>query len=80
MSEFRPIFNTFFEYSIDDDVTDFFFKSVWNNYQYNRRRKKGETYITINNPINHRSELEKKRLAKLYADAEDVEFVEIEIK
>lgn len=76
MSAFRPIFNTIFQYSVDDDFLKLFFKSVWNNYQFNQKREKGEPYIT-GNPINRRSELGKKRLAKLYADAEDIEFVEL---
>lgn len=76
MSAFRPIFKTIFQYSVDDDALDLFFKSVWNNYQFSQKREKGVTYIT-GNPINRRSELGKKRLAKLYADAEDVEFVEL---
>lgn len=76
MFEFRPIFNTIFQYSIDDDALDLFFKSAWNNYQYNQKKEKGEPYIT-GNPINHRSELGKKRLAKLNADAVDIEFVEL---
>lgn len=76
MSTFRPIFNDIFQYSIDDDATDLFFKSVWNNYQYNEKRKRGETYIT-GNPINRRSELGKKRLAELRTYAVDVEFVEL---
>lgn len=76
MSAFRPIFDTIFQYSIDDDALKLFFKSAWNNYQYNQKREKGEPYIT-GNPINLRSELVRKRLDKLYADAEDVEFVEL---
>lgn len=74
MSAFRPIFNTVFQYSIDDDALDLFFKSVWNNYQRNQKREQGEPYIT-GKPINSRSELGKKRFAKLCADAVDVEFV-----
>lgn len=74
MSAFRPIFNTVFQYSIDDDALDLFFKSVWNSYQRNQKREQGENYIT-GEPINSRSELGKKRFAKLYADAVDVEFV-----
>lgn len=76
MSAFRPIFDTIFQYSDDDDALDLFFKSAWNNHYYNQKRKKGETYIT-GNPTNNRSILGKKRLAELYADAEDVEFVEL---
>lgn len=76
MSAFRPIFNTFFQYSVDDDALSLFFKSALNKYQYNQKREKGEPYIT-GNPINCRSEIGKKRLAKLYADAVDVEFVEL---
>lgn len=75
MSAFRPIFNTF-QYSIDDDALDLFFKFAWNNYQHNQKREHGESYIT-GKPMNRRSELGKKRLAELYADAVDVEFVEL---
>ena len=75
MSAFRPIFDTIFQYSIDDDALDLFFKSVWNNYRHNEKRKQGESYIT-GKPMNRRSELGKKRLVKLYTDAVDVEFVE----
>ena len=74
MSAFRPIFNTIFQYSIDDDALGLFFKSAWNKYQYNQKREQGEPYIT-GKPINRRSELGKKRFAKLYVDIEDVEFV-----
>jgi len=74
MSAFRPIFNTVFQYSIDDDALDLFFKSAWNNYQRNQKREQGEPYIT-GKPINRRSELGKKRFVKLCADAVDVEFV-----
>lgn len=76
MSAFRPIFNTIFQYSIDDDALELFFKSAWNNYQHNQKREQGESYITVK-PINSRSELGKKRFAELYADAEDIEFVEL---
>ena len=76
MSAFRPIFKTIFQLEDDDDALALFYKSVWNNYQFNQKREKGETYIT-GNPINRRSELGKKRLAELYADAVDVEFVEL---
>jgi len=76
MSSFIPIFNTIFQYSVDDDALDLFFKSAWNDYQNNQKRECGEPYIT-GNPMNRRSELGKKRLAKLYADAVDVEFVEL---
>ena len=76
MSAFRPIFKTIFQYSVDDDALDLFFKSVWNNYQFSQKRERCDVYIT-GNPINRRSELGKKRLAKFYADAEDVEFVEL---
>lgn len=76
MSAFRPIFDTVFNYTIEDDALDLFFKSVWNNYQYNQKREQGEPYIT-GKPMNIRSELSKKRLAKLYANAVDVEFVEL---
>lgn len=77
MSAFRPIFDTIFQYSDDDDALDLFFKSVWNEYQYNQREK-GEPYITYN-LTNHRSELGKKRLAELYTDAVDIEFIELKI-
>lgn len=76
MPIFRPIFNTIFQYSVDDDALELFFKSAWNNYQYNQKRKKGEPYIT-GKPINRRSELGKKRLAELKAAAVDIEFVEL---
>ena len=76
MSAFNPIFDTIFRYSVDDDALDLFFKSAWNNYLRDRKRERGETYIT-GSPINRRSELGKKRLAKLYADAVNVEFVEL---
>lgn len=76
MSAFRPIFNIMFQYSFDDDALALFFKSAWNNYQRNQKRENGEPYIT-GKPINRRSELGKKRLAELYADAEDIEFVEL---
>lgn len=76
MSAFRPIFNTIFQYSIDDDALDLYFKSVWNEYQYNKEREQGEPYI-IGKPINSRSEIGKKRLAELYADVVDVEFIEL---
>lgn len=76
MSTFRPIFNTVFQFSDEDDAMDLFFKSAWNKYPNDQKRKSGETYIT-GNPINRRSELGKKRLAKLYADAVDIEFVEL---
>lgn len=62
--------------SFDDDALKLFFKSDWNNYQCNQKREDGEPYIT-GKPINRRSELGRKRLAKLYAYAEDVEFVEL---
>ena len=75
VSAFRPIFDTIFQYSIDDDALALFFKSAWNNYQNNQKREQGEPYIT-GKPINSRSELGKKRLDKLRADAVDVEFVE----
>lgn len=74
MSAFRPIFNTIFQYSIDDDALGLFFKSAWNKYQYNQKKEQGEPYIT-GKPINRRSELGKKRFAELYVDIEDVEFV-----
>ena len=76
MSAFRPIFDTIWQYSIDDDALDLFFKSAWNNYQRNQKREQGEPYIT-GNPMNSRSELGKKRLAELYADVVDVEFIEL---
>jgi hypothetical protein len=78
MAKFKPIFDTVFQYSIDDDALGLFFKSAWNKYQYNQKREQGEPYIT-GKLINRRSELEKKRLAKLYANAVDIEFVELKI-
>lgn len=75
MSAFRYIFNNI-QYSIDEEALDLFLKFIWNNYQYNQKRNRGEFYIT-GKPINRRSEIGKKRLAKLYADAIDVEFVEL---
>ena len=76
MSAFRPIFNIFFDYTIEDSAMNLFFKSAWNNYYHNQKRERGETYIT-GKPINRRSELGKKRLAELYADAVDIEFIEL---
>lgn len=76
MSAFRPIFNTIFQYSVDDDALDLYFKSAWNEYQYNQKREQGEPYIT-GKPINSRSEIGKKRFAELYSDVVDVEFIEL---
>ena len=76
MSASGNIFDAIFQYNIEDDALDLFFKSAWNKYQYNQKREQGETYIT-GNSINRRSELGKKRIAKEFADAVDVEFVEL---
>ena len=44
MSAFRPIFKTIFQYSVDDDALDLFFKSVWNNYQFSQKRERCDVY------------------------------------